>query len=182
MARSSVNAMSSRRLATAIALGCYVIAAVLFLTLGGASPDERNATNAVDIHGFEYVTLEGVETSLGAFEGQPLIINFFASTCVPCVQEMPDFEDLHQEFGDQVTIVGLAVEGARPARRIVEETEITYPTGLEGGNDLLIDLGGYGIPTTVFVAADGSVLESRTGILTPDELRERLRQHYGIIA
>ncbi|MGY9071837.1 MAG: TlpA family protein disulfide reductase [Acidimicrobiales bacterium] len=169
----------SRRFALK-ALGLYAMAAVVFLALGGGAPSNGPTVVAVDIHGFEYETLDGEATSLGAFAGQPLIINFFASTCLPCVQEMPDFEDLHQAYGTEVVVVGLAVEGARPARGIVAETGITYPTGLEGGKDFLIDLGGYGMPTTVFVSPDGTVLESHTGILTPVELRERLEGHFGI--
>ena len=54
------------------------------------------------------------------------LINFFASWCAPCVKEMPDFEKLHTNHGEHVTVLGLAVEGRRPALELVRSTGVTY--------------------------------------------------------
>ena len=86
---------------------------------------------------------------------------------------MPDFEKLHTSYGEQITILGLAVEGRRPARELVESTGVTYSVGLDE-SDLLIELGGFAMPTTVFVSKDGQILESHSGVLDYDGLVSRL--------
>lgn len=163
-------------------LSVYVLAAVIFLGLGGGRPSTPSTERAVDgrgpVHEIEFLTMQNEPTTMDQFAGQPLVINFFASWCEPCRQEMPDFERFHQEFGDDITVLGLAVEGARPARGMVEETGITFPTGLDQ-SDILVDLGGVGMPTTVFVSAQGVQLETHSGVLTFDQIVDRAEEHFG---
>jgi len=160
-------------------LGLYVAAALVFLIAGGGAPEDRLDDRRTEpdappselgpIHEVQFETLLGDQATLASYAGQPLIINFFASTCAPCVQEMPDLQRFHQSHGAEVSLIGLAVEGARPALGIVAETGVTYDTGLAPG-DLLVDLGGYGMPTTVFISESGEILQSHTGLLTYDQL------------
>ena len=125
--------------------------------------DFRTATDE-PLYLLKFSTFDGDERSLSIFAGRPLIVNFFASWCTPCVKEMPDFERLHGSHGDQLNILGLAVEGARPAQEIVESTGITYSVGLDE-YDLLEELGGFAMPTTVFISKEGDLLESHSGVL-----------------
>ena len=154
------------------ALTFYILGASIYLIAGGGGPadpdvpERANRTSSV-----EFQTLEGSTASLGDYRGRPLVVNFFASTCAPCIQEMPDLERFHQTRGEQVALLGLAVEGLRPARGIVAETGITYDTGLDPG-DLLIDFGGVGMPTTVFIDDRGTLLRSHTGLLTYEQLMD----------
>lgn len=164
------------------ALGLYVVAAVVFLAVGGGRPSpatqDAGSGSLGPVHLIEYDTLDGGTTTLAARAGRPLVINFFASTCAPCREEMPDFETFHQNFGNKIGVVGLAVEGARPARTIIEETGVTFDTGLDQ-RDILIDLGGFGLPTTVFVDPAGHVVETHTGLLTYDALLAKVEEHFG---
>ena len=82
---------------------------------------------------------------------------------------MPDFERLHELHGKRFQIIGLAVEGERPARQIVKTTGVTYPIGLDD-NDLLVELGGVAMPTTVFISSQGDLLESHSGVLNYSKL------------
>ena len=119
------------------------------------------------------------EKSLRIFSGQPLIINFFASWCTPCVQEMPDFEKIHQKFGDEVTILGLAIEGITQAQQIVKTTGVTYRTGIDD-NGLLAEFGGIAMPTTIFVSIEGLIVDRYSGVLTYENLRNKLTTEFGI--
>lgn len=164
-------------------LGLYVIGAVVFLALGGgrsgSSPlPGTDAASLGPVHLIEYDTLDGGSATLADQAGRPLVINFFASTCAPCREEMPDFETFHQNFGNEIAVVGLAVEGARPARTIIEETGVTFETGLDQ-RDIMIDLGGFGLPTTVFVDPVGNVVETHTGLLTYEALLAKVQEHFG---
>ena len=91
---------------------------------------------------------------------------------------MPDFQRLHESRGEQFQILGLAVEGERPARRIVESTGVTYPIGLDD-SDLLVQLGGVAMPTTVFISDQGELLESHSGVLDYSKLIDRIEELFG---
>ena len=158
----------------------YIAGASIFLFAGKGGPSE--STNANDpvfgaskdsVYQLTFRGFEGEEQSLGSFAGKPLVVNFFASWCAPCVKEMPDFEKLHANHGERVTILGLAVEGRRPALELVRSTGVTYSVGLDE-NDLLIELGGFAMPTTVFISKDGQILESHSGVINYEGLISRL--------
>ena len=72
----------------------------------------------------------GPDHSLGELIGtKPVVLNFFASWCAPCITEMPGFEAVHQSVGDQVTVVGMAYQDSpEHALDTVARTGVTYPT------------------------------------------------------
>ncbi|HIF66026.1 MAG TPA: redoxin domain-containing protein [Acidimicrobiia bacterium] len=167
-------------------LAVYVVAASVFLLTGGGNPQGQNQVGAKnteqrfdqDLYSLQFTTLDGVTTSFANYAGAPLIVNFFASWCTPCVKEMPDFQRLHERHGERFQIIGLAVEGERPARRIVESTGVTYPVGLDD-SDLLVKLGGVAMPTTVFISKQGELLESHSGVLDYSNLISRTEKLFG---
>lgn len=118
----------------------------------------------------------GQTGSLGDYAGRPLVVNFFASWCTPCIKEMPAFERVHQRTGDAVAFVGVNTsEQPQSGARIIQETGVTYdilrdPTGeLAGQFDLL------NMPTTLFVGADGTIVRVHTGELSEAELEQIVR-------
>lgn len=120
----------------------------------------------------------GEADSLHAYLGKPLVVNFFASWCVPCLAELPNFEQAHQAFKQQVNFLGLNLQdNPSSARRVIDDTGITYPVGEDPQGRIFQALGGFGMPTTIFVHADGTVTERYTGELTGPMLLERLRRH-----
>ena len=167
-------------------LAVYVVAASVFLLTGGGNSQGQNQVGAKnteqrfdqDLYSLQFTTLDGVTTSFASYAGAPLIVNFFASWCTPCVKEMPDFQRLHERHGERFQIIGLAVEGERPARRLVESTGVTYPVGLDD-SDLLVELGGVAMPTTVFISKQGELLESHSGVLDYSNLISRTEKLFG---
>ena len=63
-----------------------------------------------------FALLAGGSSSLAALHGTPVVVNFFASWCVPCVKEMPALESVHQELGGKVAFVGICATRCRPPR------------------------------------------------------------------
>ncbi|WP_419837397.1 TlpA family protein disulfide reductase [Candidatus Poriferisodalis sp.] len=132
------------------------------------------------VHALEFVTLEEQPAAFAGYEGCPLIVNFFASWCVPCVTEMPDFERFWNTHGTQVAVLGLAAnDRLEDAIATVAERGVTYPTGLDEG-ELFIDFGGLGMPTTVFVSPQGQILETHSGLLTLEDITTRAEEHFGL--
>ncbi|MFZ6004303.1 MAG: TlpA family protein disulfide reductase [Actinomycetota bacterium] len=136
-----------------------------------------------DTDSVAFTTFEGDEVALSSLRGTPVLVNFFASTCVPCITEMPALEEVHQELGDQVTFLGLALQD-RPedALDLVERTGVTYRTAQDKDASVITALGGTVLPTTVLLDADGRILTSRSGQLDADELRQIIADELGIEA
>jgi thiol-disulfide isomerase/thioredoxin len=142
---------------------------------GAAVPDSPQAVRLGALDG-------GADRTLGELMGRPMVVNFFASWCAPCVIEMPAIENVHQDVGDQVAFVGLASRDApADARETVEATGVTYPTFADA-DDAVTWFGGLAMPTTVFLDATGRVLDVHSGPLTEDELRAEIADRFGVAA
>jgi thiol-disulfide isomerase/thioredoxin len=128
-----------------------------------------------------YTTFDGETTSLASRTGRPMVVNFWASYCTPCITEMPAFESVHQRVGDRVDFVGLAVKDSETsARERAASTGVTYDLGFDAGGQVVIDSGGVVLPTTVFIGADGTILETHLKQLDEAGLQERIERYFGI--
>lgn len=118
---------------------------------------------------------------LADFGGRPVIVNFFASWCAPCVREMPEIEAVKDEVGDAVAFVGIDVqEPEADGLAIVEDTGITWEVAHDGDGVLFVALEARGMPTTVLLDAEGNRVASRTGGVTAEELRDLIGDELGI--
>ena len=126
----------------------------------------------------------GPDRKLGELLGsKPVVLNFYASWCGPCITEMPAFEQVHQEVGDKVTIIGIAYQDRdEDALATVERTGVTYPTFGDSGQDAVTYFGGISMPTSVFIDAAGNVVDVRSRALDADALRSALEDRFGIAA
>ena len=182
-----------RGLLWALALAAVVfLVAVIALDDGGedaavlddslSPPVDLQARTAEDVRGeplpdVEFATFGGGTGNLTDYRGVPLVVNFWASYCVPCIQEMPAFEEVHQDLGDDVAFLGLNVsEGVEPAQRMIDRTGVTYDLGRDPTGEIIRSLGGINLPTTVVADAEGTVVAVHVGALEADELRDLLAE------
>lgn len=142
---------------------------------GSATMTGQPAPNAT------YETWTGGRADLADLRGKPTVINFWSSTCTPCILEMPAFERVHQQLGDKVNFLGINVADISPeaARQMADRTGVTYPLGFDtsGQNGQMVtQFGGIGLPTTVIIGADGTIVYAGTGALDDGELRALLTE------
>ena len=117
-------------------------------------------------------TLDGTDVVLGELSGQPLVINLWYSSCVPCKKELPDFAAVHRDIGDEVRFVGLNLQdGADRAERFAREAGVGYEILLDPEQRTSVALDVAIFPTTLFVDSSGRIVELHQGALTADELR-----------
>lgn len=122
---------------------------------------------------------DGQPARLEDWRGRPVVVNFWASWCPPCVAEMRDaFQPLHAELGDRVVFLGIDVQDTpAAARQVVERTGVTYELAADPDGALFTAFGGFGMPTTVLVDADGRMVAQHTGALTRADLEALIGQH-----
>ena len=112
--------------------------------------------------------------STGDFVGEPLVINFWFSTCVPCAKELADFAEVDAEVGDQVRFIGVNPFDSVPVmERFAGERGVTYDLYRDDAVEFQTALEITFFPYTLFVAPDGTIVE-QTGVLDADGLRSRV--------
>ena len=119
---------------------------------------------------------EGGEIVFEQLRGKPLLVNFWATWCPPCVEEMPMIDAFFREnVSNGWQVVGLAIDQPTAVRRFLEKTPVSYPIGLAGlqGTDLIKRLGNTagGLPFTLMLNASGDVATRKMGKIDSADLR-----------
>lgn len=180
-----------------VALALLLVAAVALSTGGGTDRPPTvagdAATDADAPFGLTDAVAELPSATLPGFAGgpdlviddllgaEPLVINFWASWCGPCVAEMPDLQALHEAGDGAFRMVGIDVRDAPPnAERFAEEIGITYEMAVDADESYFRATGGFGMPTTLFVRPDGTVAYRQTGPLSLSDMRDLLEAHLDV--
>lgn len=119
---------------------------------------------------------EGGELVVERLRGKPLLVNFWATWCPPCVEEMPMIDAFFRENNaNGWQVVGLAIDQPTAVRKFLARTPVSYPIGLAGlqGTELVKQLGNTagGLPFTVVVDSDGSIAARKMGKLDAADLQ-----------
>jgi len=123
--------------------------------------------------------LQGTAVALRSLEGKPLVLNFWYSTCLPCRKEMPEFQQVHDELGDRVRIIGVnPLDNGGRAKDFATQVGATYELLRDPDGQVTSALGIARFPTTVFVGPDGTILATKAGALSADALRKEIQELY----
>jgi len=142
-----------------------VVVAVLVLVRGGDAAGPATAFSLSDVRG-------GAEPVALAERGaRPVVLNFFASWCVPCRKELPMLEEAHRRTAGSVAFIGVAVnDSLSAARETLDRAGVSYPAGADPEEAVAGSYRVRGMPTTVFIGGDGRALGRVEGTLTPETL------------
>lgn len=160
-----------------LVLGCLLAAAAGFF-----------AYRVLVAPGAEYVPeihltdIDGNSHALSEWRGHPVLLNFWATWCAPCLTEIPMLIEAQREFRDTgLVILGPAVDEAEPVRRFRAERNLNYPVfpGTDAAIAAMEALGDTrgALPLSVFIAPDGRILARHAGILRRETLQEWLRPY-----
>lgn len=163
-----------RWLLGAMASGVAVLAGV------GLSWWHRAAGRVADpVPGFwaqQWQSPDDAPLAMRAFQGRPVLINFWATWCPPCVDELPMLDRFHAEQGPGgVQVLGLAIDRKEAVLPFLRRMPLRFPVAMAGlsGADLGRALGNVagGLPFSVLIASDGTVAHRKMGRVTEEDLR-----------
>ena len=169
-------------------LGLWIVAVASLVTaillLMWAGLPERSDFSGFVIEGLGYVApeigeiappieaelLSGDEISLDNLRGKTLIINFWATWCIPCRKEMPYLQEVFEKHGDQLTVLAINMnEDADRVRPFIQEFGYTYPILLDPSDDLAAEHNVRGLPVSFIVGPEGDIVYRRIGEILPEE-------------
>ena len=140
--------------------------------LGAIEPEVLNAFWAA-----EFDAPTGESLSMKTLQGLPLVINFWATWCTPCIEEMPLIDAFFRENESKGwQVLGLAIDQPSRVRQFLSQFPVQYKIGLAGltGTDLARKLGNDvgGLPFTIVLDANGYLKQRKLGKLTADDIRK----------
>lgn len=120
----------------------------------------------------------GETVSSTSFTGKPVVMNFWASWCGPCKMEMPDFEKMYQQYGEEIQFAMINLITERETKETgmayVEKNNFTFPIYFDVDEEGASAYKVYSIPTTVFINADGKVQKVHTGYISRQQLEQEI--------
>ena len=132
-----------------------------------AVPDLRDETRTIELE---------------QLRGHPVVLNFWASWCVPCRKELPAFQAVYGRMGDQVTFLGMNHQDSRDdAVALLRKTGVQYQSGFDPKGRVARAYALYGMPTTVFISAGGRILATRTGEMSESQLADEIRDLFAVV-
>ncbi len=174
---------------TVVVLLAAVAVVSLFTARGDDGTSASDAAESASSSGRTLDTVDGIrlaafgsddEIDLASF-GEPLVVNYWASWCLFCIEEMPAFQSVYEDVKGDVAFLGVNIQDDESqAKRLLKLTGVKYPHASDPNGDVFQKLRSRSMPTTVFVDETGGILERFSGPLTAAELRERIREHFGV--
>jgi cytochrome c biogenesis protein CcmG, thiol:disulfide interchange protein DsbE len=161
-----------------------VVAAVLPLILIGLlawltiarSADGSPTSIGDEAPDFSLVSTDGETVRLSELRGRPVIVNFWASWCVPCIEEFPLLRDAAEQHADEdLAIVGVIFDdGPEAAAAFMEEHAGAWPAVMDPGMEVAAAYGVFGPPETYFIGRDGRIVARQIGQFSERSLDEKL--------
>jgi thiol-disulfide isomerase/thioredoxin len=131
---------------------------LMLLALVGCTKSRTWTGDATD---FTFTSFEGKSVKLSSYAGKPVVVNFWADWCPPCVAELPHFAEVYQARHGQFEMVGIAMTNSNDAEGFVKKNGYNWTFGKSDEACKLYKI--EGIPVTVFIARNGTVMDQVVG-------------------
>ena len=169
------------------ALAAIAVVVVVVIAVASSSGSSGEGQQAQD---FDFSLFQGIDEigfrdgKLSTLHGQgkPMVLNFWAGLCPPCRAEMPQFQVFYEEFKDDIQLLGIdigvftSLGSNDDAEALLRELGVTYPAGWTDDGSVPRKFGVTAMPTTVFIASDGTIMEKSVGAIDANFLARASRE------
>lgn len=143
-----------------------ILICVVFLLVGLLTTSALAVKINTPAPDFTLTNMQGHKMTLSNYRGKLVLLNFWSTTCPPCVAEIPSLVSLHHEFKAQgLVVLGIALDPTeKPVRELIARLKVDYPTLMDSSKDVYFDSYGlFGQPVSVIVDRNGVVREKIIG-------------------
>ena len=155
-------------------LAMVAVSAAIIAAGCSGGDDESRAAAPADFPDVVLTAADASTTSSDEWVGEPIVINFWYSTCPPCARELADFAEVHDERGDDVRFIGVnPLDDLETMETFAAERGVTYELYRDDAAELQIELEVTSFPATLFVDSTGRGVE-QTAVLSADDLRSEI--------
>lgn len=172
-----------------LAIAAVIVATASRSESSGESLSGQSASQRIAAPDFELTLYQGADVLGGEklkfsdvfSQSKPVVLNFYAGLCPPCRAEMPGFQRVYDELGEQFVLFGLDIGpfiglgSNEDGRSLLRELNITYPAGTTTEASIVAQYQVRGMPTTVFITSAGEISDVHTGLLDEATLRNKVR-------
>ena len=152
-----------------------LMAGLLFMLGWGLQNTNAPQPDAGMAPTFSLTSFDGETLTLEELRGKVVIVNFWASWCIPCRAEADELEAMSRKYGDDVVFIGVDyADTVKGALKFIDEFDITYFNGPDLGTRIAADYRIQGVPETFYVAKNGELQGLKVGPLTPGELEFKI--------
>lgn len=174
-----MNSKTRRSVLIAAAAGAGLAGASLAWFRQAASPNADSNASA-DIWQVQAPTPSGAFLKLSDFKGKPLILNFWATWCPPCIEELPLLSGFHAQHQKTWSVLGLAADQPSSVTKFLERMPLQMPIGIMGleATNLSRQLGNDrgGLPFTVAFDSQGNAVRRKIGQITSSDLDQWIKE------
>ncbi|MBI3027846.1 DUF3179 domain-containing protein [Candidatus Woesearchaeota archaeon] len=165
-----------------IAIIAIVIASIAVIELkkprqSSIPNDDKNVGISIGktAHNFELQSLGGKSVKLSDFRGKNVFLNFWASWCPPCREEMPEFQRIYSENPDKLVVIGVNLQESREnAEAFVKKLGITFPILLDPNAQVKDMYNVFTQPVTYFIDSNGKIVDKKFAPLTTEQINEKI--------
>lgn len=145
-----------------------------------ATDNTGEGSDTIPAMDFTVYAQDGEPVNLSDFYGKPIVVNFWATWCGPCKSELPAFEKLYNEYGNEITFMMVnltdgAQETVSGVSDFVTDNGFHFPVYFDTDVDAAMTYSVYSIPATLFIDADGNIVASQLGAMSEDMLRSYIK-------
>ncbi|WP_419151463.1 TlpA family protein disulfide reductase [Aeribacillus alveayuensis] len=163
-----------------------ILAIIFLLILAGVAIWQTIASKDVKVGlekgdkapDFELLTLNGETKKISDFQGKKVILNFWATWCPPCKEEMPEMQKLYEDYSDEIEIVAVnftaSESNQEKVKQFIENNGFTFPILLDPKNKANSGYEVLTYPTTYFLNEDGIIQDKVVGQMTKQYLMEKI--------
>ena len=148
-------------------------------------PNQSGDTNTIPAIDFNVQNKDGINTYLSDFkDGKPIIINFWSSFCNPCVEEMPEFQKLYDDYKDKVHFImidsiGALGETKATGKAFIQKNNYTFPVYFDVNQNAQEAYGVYSFPTTYLINENFEIEKGGSGMINYEILSAAINEVLG---
>jgi len=148
-------------------------------TVPGDELDDTKIVGKMAPLNYTLKDMNGADVRLSSFKGKVILLNFWATWCHPCKEEIPDLVALQTQYKDDLVVLGFSIDDKpEELKEYAAKFQMNYPVLVGAGHENIQEAYGpmWGVPVTVIIGRDGRIAKKQSGIRTLEQFDDEIKQ------